>query len=237
MSNPADLATVALLQGLAPSELEELAKAARFQQFEPDSVVLDRQSDCRGVYLVVDGAVDVVNFSAQGREIAYARLRAGDFFGELSAIDGEPRSANVVAHSACRIAVIPREVFHDLLRHRPDVAFRVLQKMARIIRTADERIMDLATLGAQSRVCIELLRLAKPDPVGDSGDLIYPLPTQAEIAALASTTRETVARVIGQLIEAGLVRKVNKTIYIDDRDRLAAVAQRLDPRRTEQETC
>lgn len=237
MANPADLATIALLQGLTPGELEELARAARFQHFEADAVVLNRQSDCRGVYLVLEGAVDVVNFSAQGREIAYARLKAGDFFGELSAIDSEPRSANVVAQCPCRIAVVPRESFHDLLRRRPDVAFRVLQKMARIIRTADERIMDLATLGAHSRVCVELLRLAKPDPVGSQGYLIYPLPTQAEIAALASTTRETVARVIGQLLEANLVRKVNKTIYIDDKIKLSAVAQRLDPRRTEHETC
>lgn len=237
MSNPADLATIALLHGLAPGELDDLAKAARFQRYDADAVVLDRQSDCRGVYLVLEGAVDVVNFSAQGREIAYARLKAGDFFGELSAIDGEPRSANVVAQCPCRIAMVPRETFHELLRRRPDIAFRVLQKMARIIRTADERIMDLATLGAQSRVCVELLRLAKPDPLRETGYLVYPLPTQAEIAALASTTRETVARVVGQLIEAGLIRKVNKTIYIDDRDRLSAVAQRLDPRRVEHETC
>lgn len=231
MSTGSQLAKIKLLQGLSEVELIDLARAARWHRFEEGEVIFDRQSDCRGVYLVVEGEVDVVNFSSQGREIAYARVREGDFFGELSAIDGQPRSANIVAQSNCRIAELSRETFTELLKERPQIAFRVLQKMVGIIRTADERIMDLATLGAHQRVCIELLRLAKDDPVKPGSWMIYPLPTQAEIAALASTTRETVARVMGQLSDDGFIRKVHKTVYIDSRDKLAELASKLNPRR------
>lgn len=231
MSSGSQLAQITLFEGLSDDVLTDLARLARWHRFEEGEVIFDRQSDCRGVYLVVEGEVDVVNFSKQGREIAYARVKTGDFFGELSAIDGLPRSANIVAQANCRIAELPREVFIDLLKERPPVAFRVLQKMIGIIRTADERIMDLATLGAHQRVCVELLRLAKPDPVKPDSWMIYPLPTQAEIAALASTTRETVARVMGQLIDDGYIRKVHKTVYIDSRDTLAELAQKLNPRR------
>lgn len=230
MSTGSQLAKIALLEGLSEAALTDLARVARWHRFEEGEIIFDRQSDCRGVYLVIEGEVDVVNFSSQGREIAYARVKAGDFFGELSAIDGQPRSANIVAQTDCRIAELSRETFYELLRQQNAVAFRVLEKMVRIIRTADERIMDLATLGAHQRVCIELLRLAKPDPVKPGCWMIYPLPTQAEIAALASTTRETVARVMGQLVDDGLIRKVHKTVYIDSRDNLAELAQKLNPR-------
>ncbi|PWR19845.1 Crp/Fnr family transcriptional regulator [Zavarzinia compransoris] len=231
MSTGSQLAKISLLQGLPEAVLTDLARVARWHRFEEGEIIFDRQSDCRGVYLVIEGEVDVVNFSSQGREIAYARVKTGDFFGELSAIDGQPRSANIVAQSDCRIAELSRETFYELLRQQNQVSFRVLEKMVHIIRTADERIMDLATLGAHQRVCIELLRLAKPDPVKPGCWMIYPLPTQAEIAALASTTRETVARVMGQLAEDGLIRKVHKTVYIDSRDNLAELAQKLNPRR------
>ncbi len=231
MSTAGMLSRINLLQGLSETALTDLARAARWHRFDEGEVVFDRQSDCRGVYLVIEGEVDVVNYSSQGREIAYARVKAGDFFGELSAIDGLPRSANIVAQTECRIAELSRETFAELLKGQPEIAFRVLQKMVRIIRTADERIMDLATLGAHQRVCIELLRLAKPDPVKPDSWLVYPMPTQAEIAALASTTRETVARVMGQLIEDGLIRKVHKTVYLNSRDSLAELAQRLNPKR------
>lgn len=231
MSTGSQLAKISLLNGLTEAELTDLARISRWHRFDEGEVVFDRQSDCRGVYLVVEGEVDVVNYSNQGREIAYARVRAGEFFGELSAIDGEPRSANIVAQSQCRIAEVPRETFTEMLKNRPQIAFNIIQKLVRIIRTADDRIMDLATLGAHQRVCIELLRLAKADPVKPGCWMVYPLPTQAEIAALASTTRETVARVMSQLSEDGMIRKVHKTVYIDSRDKLAELASRLNPRR------
>lgn len=231
MSTGSLLSRINLLQGLSETALEDLARAARWHRFDEGEVIFDRQSDSRGVYLVIEGQVDVVNYSNQGREIAYARVKMGDFFGELSAIDGLPRSANIVAQTECRIAELSRETFSDLLRHQPEIAFRVLQKMVRIIRTADERIMDLATLGAHQRVCNELLRLAKADPVKEGSWLIYPMPTQSEIASLASTTRETVARVMGQLAEDGLIRKVHKTVYLNSREGLAELANRLNPKR------
>lgn len=231
MSTGSQLARISLLEGLSEAELTDLARVSRWHRFDEGEVVFDRHSDCRGVYLVVEGEVDVVNYSSQGREIAYAKVRAGEYFGELSAIDGEPRSANIVAQTVCRIAEVPRETFNELLQNRPQISFRLIEKMVRIIRTADDRIMDLATLGAHQRVCIELLRLAKADPVKAGCWMVYPLPTQAEIAALASTTRETVARVMSQLSEDGLIRKVHKTVYIDSRDKLAELANRLNPRR------
>ena len=221
------LTGIDLLDGMNPADLGRLEQACSVQRYRAGEQILDRASDSRDVFFVVDGRVDIVNFSASGREVAYAQVPAGGFFGELSAIDGEPRSANVVANTACVVAALPPGAFADLLGREPLVAQRVLRRLARIVRTCDERIMDLATLGAVQRVYVELLRMAQPDPVRKGGWLIYPTPTQAQIAARASTTRETVARVVGHLEEAGLIQRKGKNTFIEERDRLAQLAERL----------
>ncbi|MSO76831.1 MAG: Crp/Fnr family transcriptional regulator [Alphaproteobacteria bacterium] len=225
------LGTVKLLEGLSVKELTELEQAAVWRRYPAETQILDRASSSRDVFFVVEGAVQVVNFSTSGREIAYAKLGPGEFFGELSAVDGQPRSATVVSAQASLLAALAPATFERLLHARPDIAFRVLKRLAAIIRDCDERIMDLATLGAVQRVQLELLRLAKPDPITAGSWLIYPMPTQHDVAARASTTRETVARVLGQLIQNGLIRRKHKTVYLADRAALERMSERVAPER------
>ena len=179
------------------------------------------------MFLVLSGKVRIVNYSLSGREVAYATASDGDFFGELSAIDGEPRSATVAALEHCELAALSSEDFNDIMIRHPVIAVRICRKLARIVRVSDERIMDLATLSAYQRVYGELLKLVKPDPVRARSWLIYPLPTQSSIAALASTTRETVARVIGQLVHSGLAERKGRTLYVRDLEKLRELGERL----------
>jgi CRP-like cAMP-binding protein len=116
--------------------------------------------------------------------------------------------------------VISPQVFRELIEQHPKVGFVVMEKLVRIVRTSDDRIMDLATLSAYQRVYSELLKLVKPDPVRQGSWLIYPLPTQAQIASQASTTRETVARVLSHLAGDGVAERKSKTLYIRQIDRL-----------------
>jgi len=218
-----------LLSDLPEDEISELERRCTWRRFKNGEQVLDRNSDQRDVLFVVEGNVQIVNYSASGREIAYATVRPGGYFGELAAIDGQPRSASAVAQGPCVLAQIAPSVFLDFVAKHPTVARQVMQRLARIVRTCDERIMDLSTLGAVQRVYLELLRLAEEDPVTPGSWVIYPMPTQANIAARASTTRETVARVISQLAQEELVRKKGKSLYIRDRDALAIRAEKMSP--------
>jgi len=221
-----------LLQGLKADDLKRIAELCRFETAARGTIILTPDSTSRDVYLVLNGRVRIVNFSLSGREVAYATAVPGDFFGELSAIDGEPRSATVAALERCELAVLPSEAFINTMMQCPVIAIRICRKLARIVRVSDERIMDLATLSAYQRVYGELLKLVKPDPVRTGSWLIYPLPTQASIAALASTTRETVARVVGQLASSGLAERKGRTLYVRDLARLRELGERL---RTEPE--
>lgn len=93
--------------------------------------------------------------------------------------------------------------------------------------------MDLSTLGAVQRVYVELLRLAKTDPAQPSVWAIYPMPTQVNVAARASTTRETVARVYSQLRKSGLITLKGKTLYLNDHAKLEVMAERLQHSQSE----
>ncbi len=221
------LDNIQLLESLGAEARDALETCCQWRRFAKGEEVFSRNSDNRGLAMIVEGSVDVINYSMTGRPVAYGTLGAGDYFGELSAIDGEPRSASIVCNDNATIATLPPRVFLDLLEQRPEIATKVLRRMAAIIRICDERIMDLATLGAMQRVVVELCRAARPDPITAGSWLIYPTPPQREFAARASTTRETVARVFAQLAEADLIRRKGRTLYLTNKTQLQTMAQRI----------
>jgi CRP-like cAMP-binding protein len=222
------LANIGLLEGFNNENLHSLEKRCRWRRYASGQQILDKNSVDRDVYFVAEGTVQVVNFSLTGREIALARLPAGGFFGELSAIDGRPRSANVVALENCLLGSLSPQLFIDQIIGHPDLAVKVLGRLAGIVRSCDERIMDLSTLGAVERVYRQLLQLAEESPVDPGNWLIRPLPTHKAIAAMASTTRETVARSLSQLVSGNIVERKGRILYLRDRDRLEKLAGALD---------
>ena len=230
---PAQIENIELLSHLSRERLSLVAQSCMWRRFKRGEQILSRDSESRDLYFVASGKVEVANFSSNGREIAYATIAEGGYFGELSAIDDRPRSAAVTASEDCVVAVMPRTAFIDLIRDDPQVSLTVINRLANVIRACDERIMDLSTLGAVQRVYVEILRLCGPDPAVRNLWSVYPMPTQADIAARASTTRETVARVLGQLTQSGLVQRKGRTLYINDRETLKAMSDNSEAARPE----
>ena len=228
-ADPARVDGIELFGKLSPEELRDLEKRCSWRRYERNELILDRDSDSRDVYFVVDGKVQVANYSFSGREIALATISSGGYFGELSAIDHLPRSATVTAGGKCLLAALSPTVFSELLQDHPGIALQVLQRLAKIIRVCDERIMDLSTLGAFQRGYLELLRLSHADPDDPAALVIDPMPGQKDIAGQASTTRETVTRAISQLAADGIVERKRKRLRIVDRRRFDSLAAALDP--------
>jgi CRP-like cAMP-binding protein len=218
---------IGLFSSLTDGEIRRLEQRCKWRHFRRGEQVLDRDSESRDIMFVVKGTVRIVNFSSTGREVAYATMAAGGYFGELSALDGQPRSATVVAVEDCLLASLSPEVFEEFLHDHAEAAVQVSRRLAAIIRSCDDRIMDLSTLGAMQRVYGFVLRLAEPDPVNPSAYSIYPIPTQHAIAGQVSTTRETVARALSNLNQAGIAERKGKTLYIRDREGLESLIERL----------
>ena len=221
------LSNVGLFAGLGREKLTVVEQACRYKRFAAQEQIIDRDSATTDVFFVVRGRVRVVNYSILGREIAFDEVSEGSYFGELSALDGQPRSASVMALEDTLILGLPRSLFLNLLSQHADIALQVMMRLARIVRTADERIMDLSTLAAHNRVHAELLRQARTQRFGERSAKIEPVPVHSDIASRVSTTRETVARVLNDLARQGIVERTKDALLIHDLRHLRHMVQEV----------
>lgn len=224
------LANIDLFDGLPAERIQAIEDEVEWQTFAKGETIIAQNSTSANLLLVASGAVRIVNYSPTGREVAYASFGAGDYIGEIAALDGQPRTAHVVALKPSIIAKLCPESFRALLLEYPQIALKLARRLATIVRAADERILDLSTLSAYERVYRELLTLKREDPVILGRYLIHPIPTQAQMAGSASTTRETVARVLSQLARDGIIEKRDKTIYIRELEALEVLARSASAR-------
>ena len=214
------LAGIRLFDGLSESALEDLSKRCRWHKYQPNEQVIDRHSDSRDLYLIVEGRARVVNYSVTGREVTFDEREEGEYFGELAALDGEPRSANVIALNELNVACLSQEAFNRLLLEHPQVTLKLLYGLAKIVRASNKRIMDLSTVGANNRVHAEILRLAIPGVRTDNTAIVSPFPIHGDIASRVSTTRETVNRVFSDLSRRSIVKRSKSNLVILDLIRL-----------------
>ncbi|MSO80959.1 MAG: Crp/Fnr family transcriptional regulator [Alphaproteobacteria bacterium] len=193
--------------------------------WDAGATIIDRHSEARDVYFVADGLVRVVNFSPAGREIAFDEVGAGGHLRDLAALDGAPRSASVVALGETRTAACAPQTFLAMLHDNPDIALRVTRALARIVRTATDRIMDLSTLDAHNRVHAEILLETRAAMTGANTAAITTIPVHSDIAARASTTLETASRVLGDLSRQGLVTRERDAMSVSDVANMAPLVE------------
>ncbi|MGB0748485.1 MAG: Crp/Fnr family transcriptional regulator [Magnetospiraceae bacterium] len=222
-----DLSGVELLCDLSADALVELSQNCRWRTYGAGEQIIDRQSESRDVYFVVNGRVRVVIYSLSGREVTLDDLESGGYFGELAAIDGQPRSASVMAISKTVLASMSPGYFEQTLKKYPEVAVRVMQRLAWVVRMSTERIMELSTLGANNRIQAEILRLAAATATDEGVAIIKPIPIHSDIASRVSTTRETVARELSNLARAGVLERQKDQLKINDLERLRDMVEEV----------
>lgn len=221
------LRRIALLQGLSAETLDALARECAWRNFTAAQHIITRDANDRNVYLVVSGRVRVTSYSKSGRQVTFHDLEQGDFLGEMAAIDGMPRSADVIALESSLVACMTPAVFTRLLRGEPAVAARVLERLASLVRGLTERVIDLSTLGVQNRIHGELLRLARLAGISDNRAVIDPAPRHAEIASQVSTYREQVTRELSALAKSGLLQKEPHRLVVRDVRALEALVYQV----------
>jgi len=214
------LSNIELFKDLSENVLDDLSRRCRWCRFQPNEQIIDRHSNSRDLYLIVEGRARVVNYSLTGREVTFDDREAGGYFGELAALDGQPRSANVIALDDMNVACLSQVEFNKLLLDEPQVTVKILRGLAKVVRASTKRIMDLSTLGANNRVHAEILRLANLGIKNDNNAIISPFPIHGDIASRVSTTRETVNRVFSDLSRKGIVKRSKNDLVILDLARL-----------------
>ncbi len=210
------LQRVELLEGLEPAELEKLSAQLTWRRISAGERVISRDAADRSVYLVVGGRVQVGAFSAAGKQVTYKEIEAGDLFGELAAIDGRARSADVIALEDSLLASMTPATFRALLLAHEAVCDRVMQRLTRSVREMTERVFELSTLGVRNRVHAELLRLARQGSIAGNEARIEPAPRHGDIANRVSTYREQVTRELSLLASQGVIAREEHCLVVRD---------------------
>jgi len=207
---------VRLLDGLDTPALEQLASALEWRRCVAGQQVITRNAPDRDVYLVIAGKVHVVAFSASGKQITYREMGAGDHFGELAAIDGRARSADVIALEDSLLGIMSPATFNDLLARHEALRGRMLRGLVAFVREMTDRVFDLSTLGVRNRVHAELLRLARRAGVEGNVARISPAPRHGDIASRVSTYREQVTRELSMLTAQGVIAREGDCLVVLD---------------------
>jgi CRP/FNR family cyclic AMP-dependent transcriptional regulator len=210
------LRSVSIFADLEPGEVAALERLADLRDYAEGAVVLSQEDTGDALFVLVRGKVKVVLYGESGREIILSIFKgAGDFFGEMSLLDNEPRSATVIAAEASRLLVLSRKDFQAHIESHPRTALRVLTELSRRLRRADAVIGNLALLDVYGRLAGKLRELAAADGEEiDDGILLRHRPTQAEIAATIGTSRETVSRALSDLVRRGYVVMTGKRLVL-----------------------
>ena len=218
---------VDLFSELTEEQLGLLANLVVVQDFNRDeTVVLEGDCSMKALYLIASGTVQVYMTGVDGRETILSFLERGDFFGEMSLIDGEPRSASVRTVTDAQLMIIHREPFLMLIRQTPEFAMSLLSEMSKRLRKANKQIGSLSTMSVSGRVAGTLLNLMEDRGMRihtDSGQMvtvIHNRPTQQQLADMSGTTRETVSRICSMLVKANAIAMTGKDIVIFDENAL-----------------
>ena len=219
------LRDIEFLEGLASEKLDALARQCVWRNYEAGKRIISRNADDRDVYLLVSGRVRITTYSQGGRQVTFRDISAGDIFGEVAALDEKPRSADVIALDNALLASMAPPVFRRLLADEPLIGGRVMTRLAALVRSLSDRVIDLSTLGVQNRIHAELLRLARAAGVERNRARLEPGPKHADIASQVSTYREQVTRELSALARAGILEKDGAALVVRDVARLEKMVE------------
>ena len=214
------LQTCPLFHGLDAAGRHDLAKHARRQPVAAGAAIFDVGAPGTSMMAVLHGGVRISLPSARGKEIILADLGAGDVFGEIALLDGQPRSASARARVASTLLVLERRDVHALLRKRPEFCLSLIEVLCARLRRSDERMADLAFFDLPARLARTLLK-RKTEAVSAGRE--SPL-SQSDIAKMIGASREPVNRCLRDWERRGLVSLDGGRIAMIDIDAISALA-------------
>ena len=219
------LARIPLFKSLDAEAIRRLDTQCAWRRAKAKEFILQYNDGGNDLYFVVQGHVRVLIQSISGKESILRDIRDGEYFGELAAIDGLPRSAAIVAITNSTIAKMPAGVFRTAVHHHPDVCDQLLMLLTSQVRMLANRVNEYSTFDVRRRIYAELLRLARKARDNDAASIISPPPTHAELAARVSSHREAVTRELNSLEAGGLIERRPGAIVIVDAKRLAKLLE------------
>jgi CRP-like cAMP-binding protein len=215
------LANSALFADLAPKALDFLAERANQLDLERGHTLFHQGDEGDTLYVVASGLVKVWVSSGEGGEMVLATLRTPDAFGELSAVDGRPRSASATTLEPTTVLALDRATLLDAVHRHPGVADGMLRALGGLARRITEQTSDLVFLDLAGRLAKTLATLADRDGrvEGDAVVLALPL-TQTELAEMVGGSRQSVNQSLKMFQNRGFLELRGRDVVINDLDAL-----------------
>jgi CRP-like cAMP-binding protein len=208
------LRKIDLFADLTDREIEAILALMREKGAPRGTAVFHQFDEGGGLYLILEGAVKISRTGRDGREVTVAVLREGNFFGEMSLLDGQPRSATATTLHPARLLVLDREHFQRHVLAQPRIVAKLLRELSKRLRSADQTIENLALGSVHDRVFHLLGHLGRRLPLKDGTGVIERAPTHQELAEMVGSSRETVTRTLAAMEGDELIKFDRRRIML-----------------------
>jgi CRP-like cAMP-binding protein len=220
------LAGSQLFASFPTDALGELAAQATIRNVAEKGIIFEKDMPGSEMFAILQGRVKISAFSEDGKEVIFAILESGDFFGETALLDGLPRSATCTALENCQMVCIARRDFIPFLERNPSLAIHLLSLLSQRLRGADEQMEGITFFSLTARLARKLLTLAAEhgDVVG-SRIVIAMNISQHELANMIFAGRESVNRQLSLWVNEGMISLSPRLIVIEDKERLQIIGK------------
>ena len=208
------LKSISIFSHLSGSEANAVLALMKDQAVAKEEVVFHQHDEKGGLFLILKGEVKISRLSRDGREVTLSLLREGNFFGEMSLLDGQPRSATAKATVKSRLLFLDRESFLAHVLPMTDVVTKMLEELSKRLRAANQNIENLALGTVFDRLFHFLGHLGRKFPLVEGKSLITRRPTHQELAEVVGSSRETVTRSLAYMEKRGLIKIGRKEITL-----------------------
>ncbi|MCC8996677.1 MAG: Crp/Fnr family transcriptional regulator [Nitrosomonas sp.] len=209
------LSVIKEFQDFSIPDLQAIEKNCNWHCYESDEEIVRYHDYSNSVFLIVEGKARVNYYSIYGKEVILCDLCQGEIFGELTAIDHQPRSATVIAREKTLIASMPSESFLELIYINRNFSNAILLRLTGQIRRLTERIFESETLKVPNRIRAKLFQLAQMgEEISNNEAIISLTPTHEELACLIGTHREAVTRELNDLKKHKIITYEDHRIHV-----------------------
>jgi len=215
---------VPIFADLHEQTLDKIFSVGLKKTFQKESIILHEEEAGSAFFVIIKGKVKVSRSGNDEKEVILSILAESDFFGEMALLDGQNRSANVIAIEETELFIIQRNDFLNLLKNHAEISIALLQELTKRLRTADAKIKSLSLKDAEGKVATVILQLA--DDIGKIKQGIVELdklPLQQDLANMAGTSRETISRTLHTFAKKGLIELDGSKLRILDYEKFKEI--------------
>lgn len=221
------LARYELLRGLPQDQLVQLSRDASVIEFSKRELVISGDERIFPLGFLLEGRLQGIDFTVDGRGVGLYYVEPGDFFGEQAVIDSKPLNEQVIAVSKSKVTWLGPRAAQDLILNNPTIGRSMMKRLSGRVRAAHAQRTLLALPNPFQKLCAQILLFSKPR--GSNDGVVSPIPTHQELALMINVSRETVTRAFQQLIAAGVLERQGSELRLLRIDYLSAIAKGASP--------